>query len=84
MKFYAQLNENKICIGISQLSGEVIQDNMIELPSFDSSYMWKKYDNSSWSTGTFEPVSTAPIDEFTQLKQSVQSAQDAINMLLGL
>lgn len=56
MKFYAQLNENDICIGISQLSGEVIQTNMIEIPSNDSDYLWRKYENGKWSAGKFEPV----------------------------
>lgn len=56
MKFYAQLNENSICIGISQLSGEVIQDDMIEISTNDDSYMWKKYENGVWSDGTFEPI----------------------------
>lgn len=68
MKFYAQLNENKVCIGISQLSGEVIQDNMIEIPSADAGCLWKKYENGAWSTGTFEPQSTAPITEFEAVK----------------
>lgn len=56
MKYYAQLNENKICTGISQLSGEVKQENMIEIPSADKSYLWKKFENGVWSEGTFEPV----------------------------
>lgn len=56
MKFYAQLNENNICIGISQLSGEVIQKNLIEITSNDSDYLWKKYENGNWSAGKFEPV----------------------------
>ncbi|MBU3098756.1 MULTISPECIES: hypothetical protein [Clostridium] len=68
MKFYATLNENKICTGISQLSGEVIQDDMIEITSADASYMWKKYENGKWSVGTFEPISTAPVEEFETLK----------------
>lgn len=68
MKFYAQLNENKVCIGISQLSGEVIQDDLIEIPSADTGYLWKKFENDTWNTGTFEPESTAPITEFEALK----------------
>lgn len=55
MKFYAQLNEDKICIGISQLSGEVIKENLVEISFYDESYLWKKYENSVWSTETFEP-----------------------------
>ncbi len=68
MKFYAQLNENSICIGISQLSGEVIQDNMIEIQSFDNNKIWRKYENKAWSAEKFEPQSTAPISEFEALQ----------------
>ena len=68
MKFYAQLNENNICIGISQLSGEVIQSNMVEIPSFDNDKLWRKYENKAWSSEKFEPQSTAPISEFEALQ----------------
>lgn len=85
MKIYAQLNENKICIGISQLSGEVIQENLIELPSADTGYLWKKYENSTWSAGTFEPESTAPISEFEELKVKNTALQtDLINTKLAM
>ncbi|MBU3098392.1 MULTISPECIES: hypothetical protein [Clostridium] len=68
MKIYAVLNGNNICTGISQLSGEVIQADMIEISSPDMSYMWKKYEGGVWSAETFEPVTTAPINDFDQLK----------------
>lgn len=85
MKIYAQLNENKICVGISQLSGEVIQENMIEITSVDSTLLWKKYENGAWSTGTFEPQSTAPITEFEQLKSQLQTVQsDNANLVTML
>ncbi|MBC3901685.1 hypothetical protein GH811_19020 [Acetobacterium malicum] len=85
MKFYAQLNENKICIGISQLSGEVIQDDMIEISSVDSGYMWKKHENGVWSEGTFEPQSTAPISEFEELKVKNTALQtDLLNTKLAM
>lgn len=71
MKFYAQLNENNICIGISQLSGEVIQDNMVDIQSADSDKLWRKYENSAWSAEKFEPQTTAPITEFETLKTTV-------------
>lgn len=81
MKFYAQLNENNICIGISQLSGEINQSNMVEIPSLDTSYMWKKYDSTAktWSTETYEPQTTAPLSEFQQL----QSDQAATNQSIA-
>lgn len=85
MKFYAQLNENKICVGISQLSGEVIQDNMIEIQSFDNDKIWRKYENDAWSAEKFEPQSTAPISEFEQLKTQLQSVQsDNANLVTML
>lgn len=40
--FYAQLDENKICIGISRLSGKIEAENMIEIESYDSSLISKK------------------------------------------
>jgi len=85
MKFYAQLNENNICIGISQLSGEVIKDNMIEIQSFDNDKLWRKYENKAWSTEKFEPQSTAPISEFEQLKAEQQELSDTVaEILLGV
>jgi len=85
MKFYAQLNENNICIGISQLSGEVIQDNMIEIQSFDNDKLWRKYENKAWSAEKFEPQSTAPISEFEQLKVEQQVLSDTVaEILLGV
>lgn len=35
MYFYAQLDESNICIGVSQLSGEVSEYNYIEATNFD-------------------------------------------------
>ena len=47
---YAQLNDEKICIGISDLSGEVVADNMINIDEFDTTLLGKKYNNGSWET----------------------------------
>jgi len=77
-KYYAQLNENNICVGVSQLSGEVNAPNMIPIPSLNTDYLWRKYENGSWSAEKLEPVSSAPVDDFEQLKQ------DNINIMLAL
>jgi hypothetical protein len=71
MYIYAQLNENNVCVGISQLSGEVTADNMVRVDTFDQDKLWRKYENSAWSAEKFEPVSTAPLDEFRQLRADV-------------
>ncbi len=45
---YAQLNEENICVGVSELSGEVEGDNMVLLDNYDISLLGKKYNNESW------------------------------------
>ncbi len=57
MYIYAQLDENKICTGISQLAGEVNADNMVRLESFDQDKIWRKFDGTTntWSTEKYNP-----------------------------
>ena len=47
---YAELNENNVCIGISQLAGEVEQPNMIPLTEseFTPELLGKKYNDGIW------------------------------------
>lgn len=45
---YAQINEENICVGVSQLSGEVDSPLLIPLASFDSSVIGKKYNDGVW------------------------------------
>lgn len=46
--FYAQIDENNICIVVSNLSGEVIADNLIQLETYDISILGKRYNNGEW------------------------------------
>lgn len=48
MYYYAQLNEENICLGISQLSGKIAAENMIELASYDTGILGKKYVDGEW------------------------------------
>lgn len=57
---YAQLNENNICEGISQLSGKVVADHMIELEAADDSLIGKRYNNGVWEE--VEPTESEPSD----------------------
>jgi len=88
MYIYAILNENMICTGMSQLSGEVIQENMIKIPAFSDEYVWRKYENAEWSTEKFEPQSTAPLTAFDQLIKNQESmtntqAQVVLALVMG-
>lgn len=53
MFYYAQLDKNNICVGVSYLSGEIIADNMIRIEEMNADLLGKKYNN-----GKFEVVST--------------------------
>lgn len=45
---YAQLDNNNVCIGISQLSGEVQMENMLQIKSYDVTILGKKYEDGKW------------------------------------
>jgi hypothetical protein len=60
--FYACLSDNNVCNGVQSAPSPIIQDNYIDIttevesgtPTTD--FMWRKYENSVWSTDKFEPV----------------------------
>lgn len=83
MYCYAQLNENNICIGISQLSGEVQVENMVRIDTADTDYLWRKYENGQWSAEKYEPETTASITEFEETKQRVSDLEMAMAAVLG-
>ncbi len=56
MKAYATINENFTCVGISELTETVNDPNMIEIPSYDESYIHKKYESGEWVDKSIEPT----------------------------
>jgi len=70
--YYAQLNENNICTGISRLSGKVEDKYMIEILNLSSDYIWHKYvfETNTWSEEKYEPESSAQLSEFEQVKKN--------------
>lgn len=88
MYIYAQLNQNDVCIGISQLSGEVESDKLVRINSFNEDFLWKRYDRETltWSEEKYEPESNAPLSDFERLQQQVEQQNLAIaelSMLLA-
>jgi len=89
--YYAQLNEQKICIGISSLAGDTESPDMIPVPNYSDDYMWRKFENGEWSTEKFpppEPVNQKPLsEEVEDLKKADLDNKEAIaslfEMLLG-
>lgn len=58
--FYAQLGAGEICIGVSQLSAGVTASNLVELDSYDTSLIGKRY---VAETGEFQEVPPEPVAE---------------------
>ena len=74
MFFYAQLNEENICIGVSQLSGKVDNPLLIPIAEFDSSIIGKKYSNGVW-----EEVESEPVSEPEPTEQELIQAEILLN-----
>ncbi|WMI80892.1 hypothetical protein [Anaerotignum sp. MB30-C6] len=62
MYYYAQLDENNICIGVSQLSGKVNHSLMISIDSYDNMLMGKKYNNGAWEEIEHPKPTPGPTD----------------------
>lgn len=52
---YAQLNEDKVCVAISDLGEEVEAENLVKINTFDEDYIFRKYENGAWSEEKFLP-----------------------------
>ena len=48
MKKYAQINAAGLCVGVSELAGEVLANNMVEIEAFDVSMIGKQWDGAAW------------------------------------
>lgn len=95
MFYYAQIDENNICIGVSQLSGEVNLPSMILLDIQDASLLGRRYNNGAWEEAAQpEPTVPEPTEQdFLQAEILLnqvsilenQHAQDAVmaEILLG-
>lgn len=79
MKNLAELNENNICIGVKTVINLIDDGKHVEISDADfSQYAYRKFENGLWSEEKYEPVSTAPIDEFTQLKAENVAFKDRL------
>jgi hypothetical protein len=82
VKFYAQLNNDNVCVGVSILAGEVTADNMVEIPNADEDFIYRKFDGQ-WSVAKYQPdVPLIKKDEFEELKAQQALMQAALDELI--
>lgn len=74
--YYAEINEEKICIAISILAGKIEAEHMIEIEEYSSHYMNRKYENGKWSEEKFisEPIKTLELERQRYIRL-IQEAQ---------
>ncbi|MCI1959196.1 MAG: hypothetical protein LKJ25_06190 [Clostridia bacterium] len=46
--FYAEINSNNICSGILETPNKITKDTMIQMDSYDTSLLGKKFNNGTW------------------------------------
>lgn len=75
--FYAQIDENNICIAVSDLSGKVTAGNMLRLETYDTSLLGKKYNNGVWEEVPKPEPEPTQLDRIElQVKTSYTEAQN--------
>lgn len=71
--YYAQIDKNNICIAVSDLSGPITSGNMIQLETYDTGLLGKKYNGGIW-----EDI-TQPEPEPTQLDRIEKRLETSYN-----
>lgn len=88
--YYAQINtDSKLCCGVSQLCGEKVQNDMIELESYDMSLIGKMWTGTwnegkqSWDGGEWveNPNPPEPVEPTTE--PTNQDIMDKLNDMSG-
>ena len=75
--YYAQIDENNICIAVSDLTGKVTADNMLRLETYDTSLLGKKYNNGVWEEVPQPEPELTQLDRIElQVKTSYTEAQN--------
>ena len=75
--YYAQIDENNICIAVSDLSGKVTAGNMLRLETYDTSLLGKKYNNGVWEEVPKPEPEPTQLDRIElQVKTSYAEAQN--------
>lgn len=76
--YYAQLNNKNICNGVSDLSGEIFDDNLVRLETYDLTVLGKHYNNGVWEDVPQPEPEPSQLDRIeTLLNTSYTEAQNA-------
>ena len=66
-KFYAQLNNDDVCVGVQESPAPLNADNLIEIAEFDADLIGRKREGEGWSS-----------DKYIQNSDPIQALQLAL------
>ena len=78
IKYYAQIDVQNVCVGVSQLAGVVDADNLVELDSYNISVLGKVWQGGKWVDNPNKPTEPEPPQPVTneQLQADIKSIKD--------
>lgn len=60
MFYYAQLNNENICNAVGEYEEEMNFEHMIQIDSYDISYLGRQYNNGVWEGDAYAPEPVEP------------------------
>lgn len=81
MPFYAQINTENICAGVSELHTAITDPRLIPIPAFDAGLIGKYWDGQAFATPT--PAPESPEQIAARLERAVDAHLDAAARLEG-
>ena len=81
LKYYAQLDVQNVCVGVSQLAGVVDADNLVELDGYNIGVLGKLWQGGKWVDNQNKPTETEPPQQLKpvtneQLQAELQAIKD--------
>lgn len=76
--FYAELNSDNICVGVSDLSGAIDEPYMISLEEFDASLIGKTWNGKDWVETPKNEEENVTFEENNEYKQYYETVNAAI------
>lgn len=83
MYYYAQINEEKICVAVSQFTKERVKDNLIPLSWYNTSVLGKRYNDGVWEEVEQPSPEPSQLDRIeAEVKKSQQDIIDEYTLEL--
>lgn len=78
IKYYAQLDAQNVCVGVSQLAGVVDADSLIELDSYDISVLGKLWQGGKWVDNPNNPTEPEPPQPKPVTNEDIMAQLEAV------